>query len=401
MSQKKCITSIVIYLSILYFIALFHLYFKHSGGADSTISEWLINYQGGFTKRGIIGEVCFQIAKYFNLELRDLIYLFQISIIGVYYVLIYNFIKKISFKYFLILIIFSPIFLLYPLAELEVLGRKEIFIFIGFIIFLTLNSRKVGDKKDIYYVIFILPILILIWEPVIFYAPFFLTAFIIKYELNSLFKIFKFIILFLPAILISLYIALNPINEENHLILSNSLKENFGEECYMSCALLLSKSTIKSQFTANFPLYNPVIFIRYFLVILIGFGPLFLLSKNSKIVNKIIFKNFFSNFLILLILLISPIIILFAMGSDWGRWVNITYTFACLFFIHLYKNNFVKINFNFFEKYKLFKNKNILIFIFIVFCFGWNPKTSLTGDIGSFPGYRVPYYFVKAVISNF
>ena len=66
MSQKKCITSIVIYLSILYFIALFHLYFKHSGGADSTISEWLINYQGGFTKRGIIGEVRFQIAKFFN-----------------------------------------------------------------------------------------------------------------------------------------------------------------------------------------------------------------------------------------------------------------------------------------------------------------------------------------------
>ncbi len=401
MSQKKYITSIVIYLSILYFIALFHLYFKHSGGADSTISEWLINYQGGFTKRGIIGEVCFQIAKYFNLELRDLIYLFQISIIGIYYVLIYNFIKKITFNYLLILIIFSPIFLLYPLAELEVLGRKEIFIFIGFIIFLTLNSRKVGDKKDIYYVIFILPILILIWEPVIFYAPFFLTAFIIKYELNNLFKIFKFIILFLPAILISFYIALNPINEENHLILSNSLKENFGEECYMSCALLLSKSTIKSQFTANFPLYNPVIFIRYFLVILIGFGPLFLLSKNSKIVNKIIFKNFFSNFLILLMLLISPIIILFAMGSDWGRWVNITYTFACLFFIHLYKNNFIKINFNFFEKYKLFKNKNILILIFIIFCFGWNPKTSLTGDIGSFPGYRVPYYFIKTVISNF
>ena len=89
------------------------------------------------------------------------------------------------------------------------------------------------------------------------------------------------------------------------------------------------------------------------------------------------------------------------MGSDWGRWVNITYTFACLFFIHLYKNHFIKINFNFFEKYKVFKDKNILILLFIVFCFGWNPKTSLTGDIGSLPGYRVPYYFIKTVISNF
>ena len=96
MSKKKYITSIVIYLSILYIIAIFHLYFKHSGGADSTISEWLINYQGGFTKRGIIGEFCFQIAKFFNLKLRYVIYLSQISIIGIYYVLIYNFIKKIS-----------------------------------------------------------------------------------------------------------------------------------------------------------------------------------------------------------------------------------------------------------------------------------------------------------------
>ena len=401
MSKKKYITSIVIYLSILYFIAIFHLYFKHSGGADSTISEWLINYQGGFTKRGIIGEFCFQVAKFFNLKLRYVIYLSQITIIGIYYLLIYNFIKKISFNYFLILIIFSPIFLLYPLAELEVLGRKEIFIFIGFIIFLTFNSNKVEDKKDIYYVVFILPILVLIWEPVIFYTPFFLTALIIKYEFNNLYKIFKSITLFLPAILISFYIALNPINEENHLILSNSLKENFGEECYMSCALLLSKSSIKSQFTTNFPLYSPVIFIRYFLVVLIGFGPLFLLSKNSKFVSKTTFSNFFSNFLILLIILILPMIILFAMGSDWGRWVNITYTFACLFFIHLYKNNFIKINFNFFEKYKVFKDKNILILFFIVFCFGWNPKTSLTGDIGSLPGYRVPYNFIKTVINNF
>ena len=28
---------------------------------------------------------------------------------------------------------------------------------------------------------------------------------------------------------------------------------------------------------------------------------------------------------------------------------------------------------------------------FIVFCFGWNPKTTMTGDVASFPGYRIPY----------
>ena len=77
MSKKKYITSIVIYLSILYIIAIFHLYFKHSGGADSTISEWLINYQGGFTRRGLIGEIVFQISKLSSLTIRETILTFQ------------------------------------------------------------------------------------------------------------------------------------------------------------------------------------------------------------------------------------------------------------------------------------------------------------------------------------
>ena len=34
------------------------------------------------------------------------------------------------------------------------------------------------------------------------------------------------------------------------------LKENFNENCYMSCALLLSKSSIYDQFNANFNMFS-------------------------------------------------------------------------------------------------------------------------------------------------
>ena len=40
-------------------------------------------------------------------------------------------------------------------------------------------------------------------------------------------------------------------------------------------------------------------------------------------------------------------------------------------------------------------NKKLFIFIFIIFCFGWNPKTVITGDVASFPGYRIPYKVFK------
>ena len=46
-----------IYLVILFIFSVFYLYQKHLVGNDSTISEWLINYEGGFTKRGLIGQI--------------------------------------------------------------------------------------------------------------------------------------------------------------------------------------------------------------------------------------------------------------------------------------------------------------------------------------------------------
>ena len=41
-------------------------------------SDWLINYQGGFVRRGLPGEVAFHIAKFFDIKLRVVILLFQI-----------------------------------------------------------------------------------------------------------------------------------------------------------------------------------------------------------------------------------------------------------------------------------------------------------------------------------
>ena len=68
-----------LYLSLLAFCAVVHLYIKHNVGNDSTISEWIINYQGGLTRRGFLGEICFHVAKLFNTELRFVIFIFQSS----------------------------------------------------------------------------------------------------------------------------------------------------------------------------------------------------------------------------------------------------------------------------------------------------------------------------------
>ena len=41
-------------LILLFFFSIIYLYSKHDVANDSTISEWLINYKGGFTRRGFL-----------------------------------------------------------------------------------------------------------------------------------------------------------------------------------------------------------------------------------------------------------------------------------------------------------------------------------------------------------
>ena len=391
---------IFIYLSILFLFSVFFLYQKHDVANDSTISEWLINYEGGFTKRGLIGQFAIYLSNFFIIKLRDTIFILQIFLVGIYFFLIYHFLKNIFYNKIFIFAIFTPIFILYPVAEIEVLARKEIFIFIYLLIYCFIPINK--KKYKFFYKFLLFPVAILIWEPVIFFILFFFFLDLIENNIKKINKLFFFqIISYLPSILLALYIALNPISEESHNLMRSSLMENFNENCYMSCELLKTKSSIYQQFQGNFDKYSIEIFVRYILIIIIGFGPLFILLFNSKLKNKIFFLDKFNNLLFPYLILLSPVILLFAMGYDWGRWVNISYVISIISFIYIYKYNLITLSEEFLDN-KLLKNinKNIFIFIVIIYCFGWNPKTAITGDVASFPGYRILYKTLKIILRD-
>ena len=77
------------------------------------------------------------------------------------------------------------------------------------------------------------------------------------------------------------------------------------------------------------------------------------------------------------------------------------------FFFFLYKNKFIDVNFKNIEfnvnktldfiinKTFIKSKKKLIIFIFIIFAFGWSPPTLLSADVNSFPGYRIPYKTIK------
>jgi hypothetical protein len=387
---KKFNNLFITFIIFILFVAIYNLYLKHNVSNDSTISEWLINYQGGFTRRGIIGEICFQIAKFLNFELRDIIFFFQSIMYVIFSYLIISYIKNVPKNVLTIIAIFSPVFLFYPVAEIEVLARKEIFLYVGFIFFLKLCNKTTNKDISLIYVFFIFPILCLIWEPFIFFVPFALFIVMIQHNLDSLNKInLKIIVSFLSPLLTTIFIIKNLLPPEGHEVMKQSLMDNFNERCYMSCALLKSKSNIAVQFQSVAHLLSFEVIFRYSLIIFISFFPILFLYNKSKLKSKIFL---FQELSLPISLLLLPSLILFSSGTDWGRWINITYTFTILLYLYLIKNDLiiVKDDVLIFDNY-LKNNKKIFCIIFFIFAFYWNPKTSMTGDVATNSLYKVIY----------
>lgn len=397
--KKKLDIYLFTYFLILLCFSYFFLFIKHEVGNDSTISEWFINYEGGFTKRGMIGQLAIELSRYFQTNLRWIIFLLQSFTVTIYFLLLFNLLKKLRFDRVIILSIFTPIFILYPVAEIEVLARKEIIVFSFFLFYFLIPRENIF--KILSLSIFLV-LATLVWEPIIFFFPLFLLFEIIENNIEKFdIKFLKIILSFIPSLMVALIIILDPLTDMEHKKMAFVLKNEFDQNCYMSCGLLKTKSSIFQQFQGNFGRYSLEVFVRYFLIIVIGFYPLITLFNNSSLRNnKLLLFNYFKKPIYIFYVACLPIILLFAMGFDWGRWVNISYVILAIIYFQLLIMNFFVLDFKKLRKNFLYQIKGkIFIIFFIFFCFGWNPKTVITGDVASFPGYRIPYKAFK-ILSN-
>jgi hypothetical protein len=368
-----------IYLVVLYLFGSFFLYQKYNNLAEYTISEWLINYQGGFTRRGLLGEIVFQFSKVFLINVREAILIFQMITYLLYFFLIFKFLKNINKNALLVFAIYSPLFILYPFAEVEVLARKEIFVFISFLLVINIFEKPKIENKHFYYFALILSINTLIWEGVIFYLPFFIIVLIVKnsFIFNKSFLI-KLVLCIMPVIIIFYFIVFFRLTENEVNIMCDSVNECYHAMLYLDNDLYSNIEEVTSQFKFSYLL-------RYILIFFIGFFPLLILLKNSNFKFKT--KININNTLPLFILMLLPNIIFFYIAVDWGRWMNISYTLSLLTYLYFYKNDYVKVSDKVIN-YNIFKNKIFLVVLFIVFSFGWNPKTTMKEDVGSIPIYR-------------
>ena len=402
MKNIKINNKILPFFCLIIFYAIFYLYFKKDVGNDSSISEWLINYNGGFTRRGLGGEINIFISNIFDISLRSSIFYLQSALHLIFIFLLYFYLKNFYLNILQIFALFSPLFLIYPIAEIEALGRKEILLLISFIASVYFTDKKFSANFFNYQILITFPILCLIWEQVVLFVPFFIVLIIYKNNLKSFQDSLKYsLLIFAPSIITFFLIFNNPLSMEGHKIMCEFLQNKFDERCYMSAVLLVKNTiyfdTLHIHVSAKFfPDY-----FRYLLIFIIGFGFLHLSLITNHFTNKENFISVHFKPIYLFFLLYLPVVPLFVFGLDWGRWINIMYSLSIILYFYLLKNSHITNLYVVRSELlkKILEKKILLFFIFYLFAFYWNPKTVITGDIATNTLYKIVYNSSKKIFN--
>ncbi len=372
-----------IYIIFILIFSILFLSQKFLYPTDWTTSEWLINYQGGFVRRGLTGEIFYQIHELSEIELRFLVFYFEIMIFVFFLFLVYKFLSNISLNEFSIFLFFSPILLLFPLAENEVLVRKEYLLFSIYIIYLNL---LLANNKLFYLIIFLfLPVMNLAWDGMIFYIYFFTFSFFFKDKILKK-EILYLIISHIPY-LVSLYFVIYAKSNPDGF---NQMCISLNEACFG--AMLVLDKTLSWNINYVISRFEIEYLIRYLLILLLCFSPILIFSYVDRLKIKLGNIEIKKPFFIVNFTLIFSILLFMLIGYDWGRWIHIGYFFSIFTLFFLIKNKNIEIQKNiFFIKIKNFSINYPIFFytIFFVYIFSWNMKGIMTDDIGSLPYYRI------------
>ncbi len=285
-----------------------------------TFNEWLINYQGGFVRRGLIGEFILHINK-FGVDHRFVIlFLGLISLLHI----IYNIIDLIKDKniFYRLFIIFNPFGLFYLSQNLGFFfGRRDLF-YLNFLIYF-------GKRKSFNYKVFLFASLFLVLNYGIYIFLIFSIFFHLKNMKQFEFDKFKYSILTIiaPLNILLLTFFSNAKNFEKLCSSINELNKNINLEeknCWGAPNWLdpnnQSNSKNFEEISNGFNYYND--FSSWIFVYAMLLVCLILLSENNL---KFVFQQ---------LIFLSPYFFFFFFAQDWGRWIF--FIFFTIFFIYLY-----------------------------------------------------------------
>ena len=368
MKFKTFTKALILSIFIFETIKFYSFYVEYSSWQ---YGDWLINYQGGFIRRGLIGEIFFQAHKFTSIHLDKIIFS---SVIVFYFLFSLLLIKSIKYfeksklDYFLFL---SPGFFLYPVMNSEIIGRKDIILVLVVGVFVFFNNIF---KKNLNFILLIFFIILLTFShsAFLFYTQYLMAIyFFSQYKTFKSFENWKLVVYIFLIIILALLLNKFQGNQFQVEQICQSVKnyspnncENTGQIGWLinnMSSYLGEKIEIGFANIINYIIIYSIAFYLFFI---------FLIKKLNNSKFTITFKNSkFIKPLTLFLFLILLSLPTFILARDWGRYIHLNYSCSILLYIYLVKNHLIvsnKINLP-----KIFNKKYIFIFIIFAYSFFW------------------------------
>jgi hypothetical protein len=277
------------------------------------LGDWLINYQGGFIRRGLIGQIFFILSD-FGISLKWAVFSLHTVLYFTVFWLIFSLyrMKERGVEWYIILL--SPVFLTFPFHDFLGNSRKENLLFVVFLWFLTIFSKKAITFLKLVALLLAYAFGVLSHELMSFAVPFFLYVLLRAYELGDLDKknAVGFGLAFVTVAAVGIVIAIifhGDLSQSIQICLSVIDRGIAPHICDGAIDYLKSsRSDGLKDMMSVFPDYQFVYPILFFLSLI----PMFLTSWFQDKRNI--------GFFILTLVCLLP---LFIVATDWGRWIYI------------------------------------------------------------------------------
>ena len=351
---------------LLFSISLIKLYDNAINLDAWEYGEWLINYENGFIRRGLIGEIIINFSNFFKINIQYSFVIILTIVSAFYFYKCYSLFKNIKLNIINVFLFFLPIFFLFFILVNGVGIRKEIILYAYYLCFLTDITHKKNDKKIYDYYLFFFPFLFLIHESFFFYLPYLFLPLILissKKDIKKLF--FKFTLVTLLSILIVFLLYTFRGTFEHTLKICESLGSHAPVRCTeWGPTYALQHDLLKDQTNQDMSFFyfqaDTKSWLGYIIYVLYSFFPIFLIIKFGSLKHNFLKDKYFGYLLISTFIWSIP---LFHVAEDWSRWFSIHYhlsAFFLIFLIHLKRFKFKfskkmkKMNLLFLSKKKIF-----------------------------------------------
>ena len=330
-------------------------------------SDWLINYQGGFVRRGLIGEFLYQIHSILSIRLDILIFLTVSLLYIFFYKNFLTIIKTLKYHFLNLLIVFSPLSFFWPVMEEKASGRKDV-LYLFLLTITALQIKKINFYKQKYLIILFSAIIVFSHTGFLFLLPFFLLVLIFSNK-NKKFKIvLKEMLIIIFSWLLFLIILINNtiVGQEQIELICNSVTKFVRKDCTtigyistLSWSLELNLELKKSLWMREY--YN----LFFSIAFLVSFLPLLTILYNSKFVN---YKKI--NVVFFYVLFLLSTLPLYYLGVDYGRYLHLTYMSSIIVYTIALRN---KVIIFLPKKKSLITNINFKpkILVIIIFLYGF------------------------------